>query len=320
MMPESANRFSLDAKAEELFLIYLKNIFFTIITAGVYYFWAKVNTQKFVHRHLSFQNQRFDYHGTGKENFIGFLKGMGILLLFGLVFAGLFYIAGKLGLWATILFTLLLYSSILLAIPYISIGSRRYFLSRTSFNNIRFRFTGKVRHLVSLFIPNALLSLVTLGIYSPWFYNKLEKFFIEHSHLGNADFQYHGKGKELFFIYLKGIFFTPFTAGIYLFWFEANLHNYFWNHTKFQEISFRSELKGGTVFLNAFISIVLVVFTLGIGIPWAYLRSMRIFTEALSLESSPNLGAIQSVKDPYANALADGLHEAGEAISSVFGN
>lgn len=320
MQSEPANRFLLDAKGEELFLIYLKNIFFTIITAGIYYFWAKVNTQKFIHRHLVFQNQRFDYHGTGKENFIGFLKGMGIIALVVLVSVGLFFLASKLGLWATILLTLILYSAILLAIPYVAIGSRRYFLSRTSFNNIRFRFSGKVRHLVKLFVPNALLCLVTIGIYSPWFYNKLEKFFLEHSHLGNADFQYHGKGKDLFFIYLKGFFLTPLTAGIYLFWFGANLHNYFWNHAKFQEISFRSELKGGTLFLNAFVSIFLVLFTLGIGIPWAYIRSLRILTNALSLESAPNLSAIQSVKDPYASALADGLQEAGEAISSVFGN
>ncbi|WP_125179568.1 DUF898 family protein, partial [Leptospira ellisii] len=80
MQTETENRFAVDAKGEELFLIYLKNIFFTIITIGIYYFWAKVNTQKFLFRHVSFRGQRFDYHGTGKENFIGFLKGMGIVL------------------------------------------------------------------------------------------------------------------------------------------------------------------------------------------------------------------------------------------------
>ncbi|RHX77824.1 DUF898 domain-containing protein [Leptospira yasudae] len=320
MQSESATRFSLDAKGEELFLIYLKNIFFTIITAGVYFFWAKVNTQKFIHRHLVFQGQRFDYHGTGKENFIGFLKGMGILILGLGIYFGLFFLAAKLGLWATILVAILFYSAMLLAIPYITIGSRKYFLSRTSFNNIRFRFTGKVLQLVRLFVPNALLTLVTLGFYTPWFINKTEKFFIDHSHLGNANFQYDGIGKELFFIYLKGFFFTLITAGIYSFWFHANLHNYYWNHTKFQGIPFRSELRPGAIFVNMLMSIVLVFFTLGIGIPWAYLRSIRMITNSLSLESAPNLSAIQSVKDPSASALADGLQEAGEAISSVFGN
>ncbi|XDD51348.1 YjgN family protein [Leptospira sp. WS92.C1] len=318
MQSESTNRFTIDAKGEELFLLYLKNIFFTIITLGVYYFWAKVNTQKFLHRHLSFQGYRFDYHGTGKENFIGFLKAIGIILVGALTLGGIFFLASKLGVWAIAIVGISFYAGILCAIPYIIIGSRRYFLSRTSFNNIRFRFTGNIKDLIRIFIPNALLTAVTLGIYSAWFTNKLEKFFIEHSHLGNADFQYDGQGKELFFIYLKGIFFTIITAGIYSFWFQANVHNYFYNHTRFQNIRFRSDLQGGKIFTNTLISMGIILFTLGIGIPWAYLRFLKLITDSLSLESSPNLSSIQSVRDPYSNALADGLQEAGEAISSVF--
>ncbi|AOP34707.1 hypothetical protein A0128_13100 [Leptospira tipperaryensis] len=319
-MQNENQKFSIDAKGEDLFLIYLKNVFFTFITFGVYYFWAKVNTQKFVHRHVLFQGQRFDYHGTGKENFIGFIKALGIIVLGSLFAAGIYYVASLLGTWARALVTIALYIGILCVIPYVIIGSKRYFLSRTSFNNIRFRFSGKVDELIKIFIPNALLSVVTLGIYSPWFINLLEKFRIEKSHLGNADFQYDGNGKDLFFIYLKGIFFTPFTAGIYFFWFHANVHNYVWNHTKFQGISFRSELRGGTVFVNSLIAIVLVFFTLGIGVPWAYLRGLRIVIQSLTLDSAPDLSSIQSVRDPNASALADGISEASEAIGSIFGN
>ncbi|TGK19068.1 YjgN family protein [Leptospira stimsonii] len=319
-MQNENQKFSTDAKGEELFLIYLKNIFFTLITFGIYYFWAKVNTRKFVHRHVLFQGQRFDYHGTGKENFIGFLKGLGLILAGTIFVGGIYYIASLIGTWARFIVIIAVYLGLLYVIPYVSVGSRRYFLSRTSFNNIRFRFNGKVNELVKVFIPGALLSIVTLGIYSAWFINHLEKFYIEKSHLGNSDFQYEGNGKKLFFIYLKGIFFTPFTAGIYFFWFHANVHNYFWNHTKFQGISFRSELKGGTVFLNSLIAIFLVFFTLGIGVPWAYLRGLRILLESLTLESAPDLSSIQSVRDPNASALADGITEASEAIGSIFGN
>ncbi|MBM9500434.1 DUF898 family protein [Leptospira sp. 201903071] len=319
-MQNENQKFSIDAKGEDLFLIYLKNIFFTLITFGVYYFWAKVNTQKFVHLHVLFQGQRFDYHGTGKENFIGFIKGLGLMIVGALFAGGIYFVASLFGIWAKVAVTVALYAGLLCVIPYVVIGSRKYFLSRTSFNNIRFRFNGKVEELLKIFIPGALLTAVTFGIYSAWFINRLEKFYIEKSHLGNADFQYEGNGKELFFIYLKGILFTPFTAGIYFSWFHANVHNYVWNHTKFQGISFRSELRGGTVFLNGLISIVLVFFTLGIGVPWAYLRGLRIITDSLYLESAPDLSSIQGVKDPKASALADGISEASEAIGSIFGN
>ncbi|TGK34895.1 DUF898 family protein [Leptospira gomenensis] len=316
---QTENRFAVDAKGEELFLIYLKNIFFTIITIGIYYFWAKVNTQKYLFRHVSFQGQRFDYHGTGKENFIGFVKGIGIVLAVAALLAGIYWLAFQIGTAAVVVVTLSVYAGFLCVIPYLSIGSRRYFLSRTSFNNVRFRFTGSVTELLKIFIPGAFLSAITFGIYSAWFSNKLDRFFTAHTHLGNADFSYEGQGKELFKIYLKGILLLIPTAGIYSFWLGANLHNYYWNRVKFQGISFRSDLKGGTLLWNAFVSTALILFTLGIGIPWAYLRSLRMIVQSLSLENSPDLASIRSVKDPGASALADGIQEAGEAFNSVFG-
>ncbi|PKA03821.1 DUF898 family protein, partial [Leptospira ellisii] len=243
-------------------------------------------------------------------SFISIARSTGIIRLLTPIMIGKF---------AVILVSISFYAGLLCVIPYLTIGSRRYFLSRTSFNNVRFRFTGTVTELVKIFVPGAFLSAITLGIYSPWFVNKLDRFFTEHTHLGDADFRYEGQGKELFKIYLKGILLMIPTVGIYSFWFGANLHNYYWNRSKFQGISFRSDLKGGTLLKNAFVATGLILFTLGIGIPWAYLRSLRILIQSISLENSPDLTAIRSVKDSGASPLADGIQEAGEAFNSVFG-
>src|SRR3974377_559745 len=57
-----------------LFGIHLVNTFLTIITLGIYYFWAKVRVRRYLLSESEFEGDRFAYHGTGQELFIGFLK------------------------------------------------------------------------------------------------------------------------------------------------------------------------------------------------------------------------------------------------------
>ncbi|MEM8813756.1 MAG: DUF898 family protein, partial [Pseudomonadota bacterium] len=53
--------------ANELFKIYLQNIVFTVLTLGVYRFWARVRNRRFHYLHTEFAGGRFDYHATGRE-------------------------------------------------------------------------------------------------------------------------------------------------------------------------------------------------------------------------------------------------------------
>ena len=56
--------------------IHVVNVLLTIITLGVYYFWAKVRVRNYLLSQTQFAGDRFAYHGTGKELLLGFLKAV----------------------------------------------------------------------------------------------------------------------------------------------------------------------------------------------------------------------------------------------------
>src|ERR1700761_78509 len=74
-----------DGNVGELYGIFLKNLLLTIVTVGIYRFWATTAMRRYVWSHMRFQDERFEYTGTGGELFKGFLLAMGIM--FGSVVA-----------------------------------------------------------------------------------------------------------------------------------------------------------------------------------------------------------------------------------------
>ena len=70
------------------------------------------------------------------------------------------------------------------------------------FKEKTFRFVGKFGKFISLIIGNFLLTVITLGIYGPWFMTKMYKFFAENSKLDEQNPEFKGKGSDLFVIIL----------------------------------------------------------------------------------------------------------------------
>ncbi len=59
----------------------------TVITLGLYYPWAKEKNPKiFVRKNTYLENDRFQFSGTGKEMFVGFIKVFGMFLFLYLAF------------------------------------------------------------------------------------------------------------------------------------------------------------------------------------------------------------------------------------------
>ena len=65
-----------------------------------------------------------------------------------------------------------------------------------------FSFGGQFGSFISLFIGNLLLTIITLGIYSPWFMTNMYKFFATNAKLGEHNFDFKSKGSDLFVIIL----------------------------------------------------------------------------------------------------------------------
>jgi len=68
-----------------------------------------------------------------------------------------------------------------------------------------FRFGGKFGDFMLLFIGNLLLTIITLGIYSPWFISNMYKFFAGNATYNEHPFEFKGKGSDLFVIFLVAL-------------------------------------------------------------------------------------------------------------------
>jgi uncharacterized membrane protein YjgN (DUF898 family) len=287
-----SHRFSFHGTGGALFGIYVVNMLLTIITLGFYYFWGKVKVWGYLLGQAEFEKDRFTYHGTGKELFIGFLKA---LLIFGVPIALLNFgpEVMQLGDIGSLAATLLVYGGFLFLIPFAMVGARRYRLSRTSWRGIRFSFRGKVWEFTKLFLGGFFLSILTLGLYYPFFATRRYAFMTANSYLGNKKFDFDGKGRELFGPFVLALLLTLPTLGLYWYWYLAKKRRLFWEHTTFDSSRFRYTATGGALLILNLGNMLLLIFTLGLGWSWTVIRKIRFAFSYLLLEGALDLAGIK---------------------------
>lgn len=117
-----------DGSAWDLFKIALLNFVFTILTLGIYKFWGQTRVRRYVANSYALSGDRFEYTGTGKELFFGFLKALPIFLLIiaGFAFSEAIPLLGV----ATVIVLIGLF-------PFAIYSSMRYRFSRTQWRGIR---------------------------------------------------------------------------------------------------------------------------------------------------------------------------------------
>ena len=60
----------------DLLLIHTINVLLKWVTLNIYHFWGKTRLREYLWSHQSFEGDRFEYTGRGKELFFGFLKAV----------------------------------------------------------------------------------------------------------------------------------------------------------------------------------------------------------------------------------------------------
>jgi uncharacterized membrane protein YjgN (DUF898 family) len=315
-MNANSARLSYHGTGGSLLGLVLKNALLTMVTLGIYSFWAKNAVRVFHYSHTEMEGDRFAYHGTGMELLRGTLKAFGIILLLVIGIVALSFGAGAVFGSAsqplppamTTAFVFVLYGGIGILMVAAINGARRYRLSRSSWRGIRFSFHGKLGPFMGLMLKGILLSVVTLGFYGPFFANQRRAFLVNHSHFGSEPFAYNADGKELFGQYLKAFLLTIPTLGLYWAWYAAFQHRYFWGNTSMRGARFRSAMTGGELLKLHLTNLLLVIFTLGIGAAWAVTRTHAFFAQCISLHGTVDWATIQQ-RAQAATATAEGLAE-----------
>ena len=320
-----------------LFGIHVVNVLLTLLTLGVYYFWGKIRVRRYLMNQTELLGDRFAFHGTGQELLRGWLKAA---LVFGipLLLLGTLPPFLDAGPGVQSLAALALYGLVQVFIPVAMVGARRYRLSRTSWRGIRFSFRGPAVEFLRIFIVGSLLSLLTLGLYYPFFEAQRYRFMTVNAYFGSRRFGFDGRGQELLKLYalagLAGIlvvgvsgFFSTFWFYVvgpspWLFalpllvlagalapvwaWFSAKKQRYLWDHTVFGDARFRSTVTGRALFRLKFVNLVLLVLTLGLAWPWVTVRATRFAFRYLTLAGPLDLETIQQ-EAQEATAMGEGL-------------
>lgn len=288
-----------------LFGIQVVNALLTLVTVGVYYFWAKVRTRTYLLSQTELGGDRFAYHGTGKELLVGALKAV---LVFLLPVWLLNHVPAAAGAGPAVIGVASLLASGLLLVffPVAIVGARRYRLSRTSWRGVRFSFRGETRRFVRLFVIGAVLSGLTLGLYYPVFAVRQHAFLVSRSWFGNRQFDFDGRAMGLFGPFLLMFVLTLPTLGLCWFWYYARKQRFLWDHTTFGAARFRSTVTAWRLFGLVTVNVLLVVLTLGLALPWVRVRSARFGCRYLALEGAVDLDAILQ-EAQAASATGEGL-------------
>ena len=122
----------------EFLPIALTNLALTVVTLGIYRFWAKARERRYLWSRTHIVDDSLEWTGTGKEMFVGFLIVMAVLLpaLFMLQF-GLQAMVLRGHVAAAIVTGLLLYTLLFYLYHVARFRALRYQLSRTFWHGIR---------------------------------------------------------------------------------------------------------------------------------------------------------------------------------------
>lgn len=203
-----------------LFGLLVKNAFLTLVTLGIYRFWARAALRRYWWGSIMIAGDPLEYTGTGLELFIGFLMFLAIMLPFGAVY-GLTGLLQRSNPGAFALLHIAEGLVFFVLIQFVTFRARRYRLSRTLWRGVRASQGGTSWQYLRLVIGWTLLSAITLGIAIPWARIATTRYLMDRTALGDLEARFDGRGRDLLLPWL--LVFVPFFAGLGMF-FALTIH------------------------------------------------------------------------------------------------
>jgi hypothetical protein len=190
-----------------LFRLAIVNGVLTLLSLGIYRFWAKTRLRQFIWSSVDLGGDRLEYTGTGLEKFLGFLVAVVVLAVYlGLIQIVLFYFGLHFVVAPTteaemVMQVAVFYISLFAVLPLILFAryrSRRYLMARTRFLGIRFGMEKPAWGYVWRAIAHGALTVVTLGIMLPRQTFWLEKYKTDRTWYGDQPFVQGGRWTGLY--------------------------------------------------------------------------------------------------------------------------
>lgn len=193
------NRFSYHGKGGKLFVIMLVNFLLTVLTLGIYRFWAKTRVRGYKIGNLQLAQDNFEYSGTGKELFIGFIKILPLIVIL-LIPYNMMNLNPEDSFWITVYLV-----SIPLIIYFVQVAvyaSARYISNRTKWRSIRGHLKGSAFRYGGFALWRGFLNVITLGLLKPWSDIKKHEYIMNNMNFGNTKAKFVADAKGLYGPYL----------------------------------------------------------------------------------------------------------------------
>jgi len=199
--------------------IVVKNLLLTVITLGIYRFWARTRLRRYFWSNIAVSGEPIEYTGTGRELFVGFLIALAVLLPLGVAYAVVERaLLGNLA--AAAVLKLLYFAALATLIQAAKFRARRYRLSRTVWRGIHAGQSGSTWRYIGLSWVYGLLSLATLGLAVPWSDVALERYKVDHSWFGESAFSLDASGRRLLgrWLIVLALLVVPFVIAVAANW------------------------------------------------------------------------------------------------------
>lgn len=190
-------------RARELWPVVLVNAVLNLLTLSFYRFWAKTKVRRFLWHNTTLNGEPFEYTGTGKELFIGFL-----IVFFAVILplaAAQFVLD-----WMKRSFDPAVATgvstgmsvAILQLIGLAIYRARRYRLTRTLWRGIRGNMAGGAMAYAGRYLGFACLNVITLGLTYPFSRMRLFGRLMRETTFGDRQFTFAGSARQLYPRYL----------------------------------------------------------------------------------------------------------------------
>ncbi len=310
--------------AAEYFRIWIVNLFFTLVTLGIYSAWAKVRKKRYFYGSTRFDGDTFDYFASPKAILKGRILAFAVFVAYALL--GELYPDSNYVFWG-LAFVLL---------PWLVPRALSFNARNSAYRGLRFDFTATPKQAVRVYIGMVLVVILTAGLAFPWFMARVKSFILSHHALGTTQVGCQISARAFYGIYIKAtlillalavptmalmvmsmrnlklpewagwamfvvpaVVFYVIYAVVYAYT-QARTANLMWNNTYGPGVRFSSTLSAlglGRLYLG---NIFAAALSAGLLIPWAVVRTLRYRLDNFSMildaepvhEANPSLARV----------------------------
>ena len=200
--PAPANVLVYDGRIGELYRIFVVNLLLTIVTLGVWRFWATTRIRRYLWSRTSSGGERFEYDGTGGQLFVGFLIAIGLVVALFVVAILLSISLRAISPILSLLPIILVYVAIAVLACGAVFSAQRYRLNHTIWRGIRGGMEGSMFTYGLRAVGYYLAAAFTFYQLLPWAWLRLTERRVNASAFGTLRFSCHCRASKVYLRFL----------------------------------------------------------------------------------------------------------------------